>query len=110
MPASVGIRMDSETEPVISAARMRTMAIIIASALFMQSLDSTIIATALPAMARSFNVLPLHMSVALTAYLISLSVFIPASGWVADRFGARQVFGSAIIIFTIGSIFCGFAP
>jgi EmrB/QacA subfamily drug resistance transporter len=101
---------DSDIEPVLSNARMRTMAIIIASALFMQSLDSTIIATALPAMANSFHIPPLHMSVALTSYLISLSVFIPASGWVADRFGARQVFRAAIIIFTIGSIACGFAP
>jgi EmrB/QacA subfamily drug resistance transporter len=100
----------ADIEPVISNSRMRTMAIIIASALFMQSLDSTIIATALPAMARSFHIPPLHMSVALTSYLISLSVFIPASGWVADRFGARQVFCAAIIIFTIGSIACGFAP
>ena len=101
---------DIDIEPVLSNSRMRTMAIIIASALFMQSLDSTIIATALPAMAHSFNIPPLHMSVALTSYLISLSVFIPASGWVADRYGARQVFCSAIIVFTIGSIACGFAP
>ncbi len=102
--------MDSDIEPVISESRMRVTAIIIASALFMQSLDSTIIATALPAMAHSFHIPPLHMSVALTSYLISLSIFIPASGWVADRFGARQVFRSAIVVFTIGSIFCGFAP
>jgi EmrB/QacA subfamily drug resistance transporter len=101
---------ESEIEPVISNARMRTMAIIIASALFMQSLDSTIIATALPAMARSFHQPPLYMSVALTSYLISLSVFIPASGWVADRFGARFVFRTAIVIFTIGSVLCGIAP
>ena len=101
---------DSETEPVISTRRMRVVAVIVATALFMQSLDSTIIATALPAMARSFHVPPLHMSVALTSYLISLSVFIPASGWVADHFGARQVFRAAILLFTIGSIACGFAP
>jgi EmrB/QacA subfamily drug resistance transporter len=99
----------SEIEPVISTARMRLMAVIVASALFMQSLDSTIIATALPAMAHSFGVPPLHMSVALTSYLIALSVFIPASGWVADRFGARQVFRAAIVIFTIASVGCGFA-
>jgi EmrB/QacA subfamily drug resistance transporter len=101
---------DTEIEPVLSESRMRTMAVIIASALFMQSLDSTIIATALPAMARSFHVPPLHMSVALTSYLISLAVFIPASGWVADHFGARQVFRAAIVVFTIGSVACGFAP
>ncbi len=102
--------MDTEIEPVISDARMRLTAVIIATALFMQSLDSTIIATALPAMARSFHQIPLHMSVALTSYLISLAVFIPASGWVADHFGARQVFRAAIIVFALASVFCGFAP
>ncbi|NNM55836.1 MFS transporter [Acidocella sp.] len=99
-----------EAEPVISERRMRLMAVIIATALFMQNLDSTVIATALPAMARSFHAPPLHMSVALTSYLISLSVFIPASGWVADHFGARQVFRIAIMIFTLASVACGMAP
>jgi len=102
--------MESEIEPVISEGRMRLTAIIVATALFMQNLDSTVIATALPAMARSFHAPPLHMSVALTSYLISLSVFIPASGWVADHFGARHVFRAAIIIFTLGSVLCGIAP
>jgi EmrB/QacA subfamily drug resistance transporter len=102
--------MDSEAEPEISRGRMRLIAVIVATALFMQNLDSTIIATALPAMARSFHADPLHMSVALTSYLISLSVFIPASGWVADHFGARQVFRAAIIVFTLGSVLCGIAP
>ncbi len=101
---------DSDTEPVISEARMRITALIIATALFMQTLDSTIIATALPAMARSFHTPPLHMSVALTSYLIALAVFIPASGWVADHFGARQVFRAAILIFTLASVACGLAP
>ncbi|MBU6425228.1 MAG: MFS transporter [Rhodospirillales bacterium] len=89
---------------------MRTTAIIVAVALFMQNLDSTVVTTALPAMARSFHIDPLYMSVSVTSYLIALSVFVPASGWVADRFGARQVFRIAIIIFTIGSVFCGIAP
>jgi len=102
--------VEAEAEPVISEGRMRLMAVIIATALFMQNLDSTVIATALPAMARSFHAPPLHMSVALTSYLISLSVFIPASGWVADHFGARHVFRAAIVIFTIGSVACGVAP
>jgi EmrB/QacA subfamily drug resistance transporter len=102
--------MDIETEPVISNARMRLTAVIVATALFMQNLDSTVIATALPAMAKSFHADPLHMSVALTSYLISLAVFVPASGWVADRYGARQVFRAAIVIFTLGSIMCGVAP
>lgn len=102
--------MDSEAEPEISKGRMRLIAVIVATALFMQNLDSTIIATALPAMARSFHADPLHMSVALTSYLISLSVFIPASGWVADHFGARKVFRAAIVVFTLGSVLCGIAP
>lgn len=99
-----------EPEPKIPDSRMRTTAIIIAVALFMQNLDSTVVATALPVMAKNFRVDPLYMSVAITSYLISLSVFIPASGWIADRFGARQVFRAAVIVFTIGSILCGLAP
>jgi EmrB/QacA subfamily drug resistance transporter len=89
---------------------MRLTAVIVATALFMQNVDSTVIATALPAMARSFHEQPVHMSVALTSYLISLSVFIPASGWVADRFGARDVFRAAILVFTVASVLCGIAP
>ena len=87
--------------------RTRITAVIVASAFFMQNLDSTIIATALPTMAKAFDADPVHMSVALTAYLLSLAVFIPASGWVADRFGGRNVFRLAIAVFTLGSILCG---
>ncbi len=75
----------------------------------MQNLDGTVIATALPAMARAFGADPVHMNVALTSYLLSLAVFIPASGWMADRFGARTVFRAAIAIFTLGSMLCGAA-
>ncbi len=100
----------SEPEPETSVRRMRTTAVIVAVALFMQNLDSTVVTTALPAMAKSFHIDPLYMSVSVTSYLISLSVFVPASGWVADRFGARQVFRAAVIVFTLGSIFCGIAP
>ncbi len=80
---------------------------IVACALFMQNLDSTVIATALPTMAQAFGSDPVRMNVALTSYLLSVAVFIPASGWVADRFGARSVFCAAIVVFTIGSILCG---
>lgn len=90
-----------------SAPGFRTVALIIASAMFMEQLDGTILATALPAMAESFNVSPLHMSVALTSYMLSLAVFIPASGAIADRFGSRNVFRAAIAIFTLGSVLCG---
>ncbi|MET0254828.1 MAG: MFS transporter, partial [Luteibacter sp.] len=75
-----------------SAPGFRTVALIIASAMFMEQLDGTILATALPAMAESFDVSPLHMSVALTSYMLSLAVFIPASGAIADRYGSRNVF------------------
>jgi EmrB/QacA subfamily drug resistance transporter len=85
----------------------RLTAVIVACALFMQNLDSTVIATALPTMAHAFGIDPVRMNVALTSYLLSLTVFIPASGWVADRFGSRGVFRAAIIVFTIGSVLCG---
>ena len=85
----------------------RTIALIVGSALFMEQLDGTILTTALPDMARSFDVLPASMNVALTSYLLALAVFIPASGKFADRFGARTVFCSAIGLFTFGSVLCG---
>ena len=85
----------------------RLTAVIVACALFMQNLDSTVIATALPTMAHAFGVEPVRMNVALTSYLLSLAVFIPASGWIADRFGTRTVFRAAIAVFTIGSVLCG---
>ena len=92
--------------PEPSRARPVTTALIVASALFMEQMDGTVLATALPTMARSFDVDPLHMNVALTAYLLSLAVFIPASGKAADRFGSRTVFRAAIVLFTLGSIMC----
>ncbi len=85
----------------------RTTAIIIACALFMEQLDATVLATALPTMARSFSVSPLHMSAALTSYLLGLAIFIPASGYFADRYGARRIFRLAILVFTAGSMLCG---
>ena len=82
---------------------------IVACALFMENLDSTIISTALPSIAHALNEDPVRLNVAITSYLLSLAVFIPASGWFADRFGARTVFRTAIVVFTLGSIGCGFA-
>jgi EmrB/QacA subfamily drug resistance transporter len=76
---------------------------------FLQMLDSTIIATALPAMARSLREDPIRLNLAITSYMLSLALFVPISGWIADRFGARSVFRAAIVWFTIGSIFCGLA-
>ena len=83
--------------------------LIVGCALFMQTLDSTVIAVALPAIARSMHQDPIRLNLAITSYLLSLAVFIPISGWLADRFGARSVFRAAIIIFTIGSILCACA-
>ena len=85
----------------------RTIALIVSAALLMQGLDSTVIATALPTMARTFGEDPVHMNVALTAYLFALALFVPASGWLADRYGTRQVFRAAIGVFTLGSVLCG---
>jgi EmrB/QacA subfamily drug resistance transporter len=81
--------------------------LIIACGLFMENLDSTVLATALPAIAASFGESPVRLSFAITAYLFSLAVFIPISGWVADRYGAKNVFRAAIVVFLAGSIACG---
>ncbi|MCU0985726.1 MAG: MFS transporter [Acetobacteraceae bacterium] len=88
----------------------RLTALVVAAALFMQNVDSTVIATALPAMAASFGADVLRLSLALTAYMLSLAVFIPASGWIADRFGPREVFRAAIVVFCAGSALSGLAP
>jgi EmrB/QacA subfamily drug resistance transporter len=81
--------------------------LIVACALFMENLDGTVISTSLPAIAADLGEDPIALKLALTSYLLSLAIFIPASGWAADRFGARVVFRTAIIGFTLGSILCG---
>ncbi len=81
--------------------------LIVACALFMENLDSTVLATSLPAIAVDIGVSPIQLKLAVTSYLLSLAVFIPASGWVADRYGARIVFRMAIGVFMLGSILCG---
>jgi EmrB/QacA subfamily drug resistance transporter len=83
--------------------------LIVAVALFMETMDSTVIATSLPAIAADLGEDPIALKLALTSYLLSLAVFIPLSGWMADRYGARTVFRAAIIVFTLGSAACGFA-
>ena len=83
--------------------------LIVAVALFMETMDSTVIATSLPAIAADLHQDPIALKLALTSYLLSLAVFIPLSGWMADRFGARTVFRAAIVVFTLGSALCGFA-
>ncbi|MDT7951831.1 MAG: MFS transporter [Acetobacteraceae bacterium] len=97
------------TVPAPNPGRTRLTATIVACALLMQNLDGTVVATALPAMAKSFGAAPLEMNLALTSYLLSLAVFIPVSGWMADRYGSRTVFRAAIAVFTLGSILCGYS-
>jgi EmrB/QacA subfamily drug resistance transporter len=79
---------------------------IVACALFMENMDATVIATALPTIARDFGESPLALNLAITCYLLSLGIFLPLSGWLADRFGARTIFSWAIVVFTLGSIGC----
>ena len=80
---------------------------IVAATFFMEYLDTTIVATALPQMARSFAVGPNEVSLGMTAYMLTMAVFIPVSGWIADRFGSRTVFGGALVLFTVASVLCG---
>ena len=84
----------------------RRIPLVLAVALFMEQMDSTVIATALPAIAADIDTSPIALKLALTAYLVSLAVFIPISGWMADRFGARRIFAIAIGVFLVGSIAC----
>src|ERR1700716_886568 len=86
--------------------KQRLIPLIVATALFMENMDSTVIATSLPAIAADIGTSPLTLKLAITSYLLSLAVFIPASGWTADRFGARMVFSLAVAVFMIGSIGC----
>jgi EmrB/QacA subfamily drug resistance transporter len=89
--------------------RHRLVSLIVAVALFMENMDSTVIATALPAIAADIGANPLALKLAITSYLLSLAIFIPASGWVADRFGTRTVFRAAIAVFVLGSVACAMA-
>jgi EmrB/QacA subfamily drug resistance transporter len=87
----------------------RIIPLIVAAALFMENMDATVIATSLPAIAADIGTSPLTLKLAITSYLLALAVFIPASGWMADRFGARRVFTTAIVVFMLGSIGCALA-
>src|SRR3954454_19731007 len=82
---------------------------LVAVALFMENLDATIVNTAVPTMSADLGVAPLSLKAVLTSYTLSLAVFIPISGWLADRFGTCRIFKLAVILFLAGSIFCGLA-
>ncbi|SEI93539.1 MFS transporter [Frateuria terrea] len=90
-----------------SRERFRGLIWLVSAAFFMQALDSTIVNTAVPAMAGALGVTPLGMRSALTSYVLTLAILIPASPWLCDRFGTRRVFGAAIAVFGLGSLFCG---
>src|SRR6202162_4482146 len=97
----------SETSAELSASSKRLLPWLVAVAFFMESLDTTILNTAVPTIAAALHVAPLNMKSVLASYTLSLAIFIPISGWMADRFGTRRVFACAIGIFTLGSVFCG---
>jgi EmrB/QacA subfamily drug resistance transporter len=94
-------------DPETSAAAKRLLPWLVAVGFFMEALDTTILNTAVPTMAHSLHVPPLDMKAVLASYTLSLAVFIPISGWMANRFGTRRVFASAIGVFTLGSFLCG---
>lgn len=82
---------------------------IIGSALLMQTLNATVISNALPAMAESFGVEPVRLSIAITVYMLSAAIFLPLSGWLADRFGAKRIFLTSIVLYALGSVACAFS-
>jgi EmrB/QacA subfamily drug resistance transporter len=98
---------DTSTSAPPAASSKRLLPWLVAVAFFMESLDTTILNTAVPAISAALHVTPLSMKSVLASYTLSLAVFIPISGWMADRFGTRRVFASAIGLFTLGSFLCG---
>src|SRR5271156_4639506 len=89
------------------ASRGSAVALLVAGAFFMENLDGTVVVTAMPQMAASFGVHAVDLNIGISAYMLTLAVLIPASGWMADRFGARSIFAAAIATFTVASILCG---
>jgi EmrB/QacA subfamily drug resistance transporter len=88
---------------------LAAVALLVAGTFFMENLDATVITPAVPQMAKSFAVAPADLNSGVSAYMLTLGVFIPVSGWIADRFGARKVFAAAIALFTVASLLCGLA-
>src|ERR1700722_17988946 len=105
IPANPSAGVAPPAAPGVSSKRLLPW--LVAVAFFMESLDTTILNTAVPAIAKALDVAPLSMKAVLASYTLSLAVFIPISGWMADRFGTRLVFASAIGLFTLGSLLCG---
>ena len=88
----------------------RILPLVIATALFMENMDSSIIATSLPAMAKDLGTSPVALKLAFTTYLLSLTVFLPISSWIADKFGAKRIFRYAVVLVTLASLCLGAAP
>src|SRR5271166_3897985 len=105
--SSAEVKNGSGSPTSLAESSKRLLPWLIAVAFFMESLDTTILNTAVPTIAAALHVAPLNMKSVLASYTLSLAVFIPISGWMADRFGTRRVFSSAIGIFTLGSFLCG---
>ena len=99
--------LDSATSRPTNLKVKRWLPWVVATALFMEQLDSTIVNTAIPSMAASLGVAPLSLKAVVTSYILSLAVGIPVSGWIADRYGTRRVFALAVGIFTLASVLCG---
>ena len=109
MPASPSPASSAPPPPEPSAPKQsgsRVLPLLVGCALFMQMLDSTVVTTAMPAMAASLGTDPVSMNITITAYLLAAAVFVPISGWAADRFGARRMFMASVILFTLSSLTC----
>jgi EmrB/QacA subfamily drug resistance transporter len=102
--------MPSVTLPALDPATKRLLPWVVAIAFFMQTLDGTILNTALPTMAKDLGESPLRMQSIVIAYMLTVALFIPASGWLADRFGTRRAFLAAIVLFSLGSLLCALSP
>ncbi|MHC1480617.1 MFS transporter [Frateuria aurantia] len=107
-PATPSTQVPVDT-PLLAPAALRRLLWLISAGFFMQSLDTTIVNTAVPAMAEALRVSPLDMRGALTSYVLTLAIFIPASPWLCNHFGTRRVFAGALAIFSLGSLLCGCA-
>ncbi|MBB3655485.1 MFS family permease [Rhizobium sp. BK650] len=101
------IQTNEKADAIGSARQAKIVALVVAVSFFMQILDGTIVTTSLPQMATSFGVQPVAMSIGITVYMLTMSAFIPLSGWLGDRFGARRIFLLSIAVFTGASLLCG---
>src|SRR5271170_6120441 len=106
-PQNPALAKSRSAPPSLADSSKRLLPWLIAVAFFMESLDTTILNTAVPTIAAALHVAPLSMKSVLASYTLSLAVFIPISGWMADRFGTRRVFAAAVALFSFGSLACG---